>query len=214
LAGSAPTDAASTPPSLGGVASQADAGPSASGFGVEAPEECGFPPGTALEFVGRATTAGLGVQEVVGDPMSDEPADIYITADPFDQGDLHGRLVCAVYVDDSGFVEVTVHPEDGGRFVPTPGASGPPPSGGVARTDAIEIARQLLPEPDEWTLQVVRSGRIGQLLSDWNDYDWARKVSAEDWVWLIFAVRDDRGVHTFIDYVDGTVLGSTEGIVN
>ncbi len=31
--------------------------------------------------------------------MSDDLADIYITRDKFDQGDLHGRLVCAIFVD-------------------------------------------------------------------------------------------------------------------
>ena len=50
------------------------------------------------------------------DPMSDDPADIYVTRDTFNQGELHGRLVCAIFVNDPGFVEVTVHPEDWGRF--------------------------------------------------------------------------------------------------
>ena len=90
------------------------------GIGVQAPAQCGFPDGTALEFGGRSTTSALGVQEVVGDPMSDDPADIYITRDAFDQGELHGRLVCAIYVNDPGFVETTVHPADGGRFIPEP----------------------------------------------------------------------------------------------
>jgi hypothetical protein len=94
-----------------------------------APEACQFDAGTALSYAGRSTTSALGVQEVVGDPMSDEPADIYITRDAFDQGELHGRLVCAVYVNEPGFVEVTVHPADGGRARaepdPTPEPLGP-----------------------------------------------------------------------------------------
>jgi hypothetical protein len=91
--------------------------------GVEAPEACGFAEGARLSYAGRATTAALDVQEVVGDPMSDDPADIYITRKKFDQGEHHGRLVCAIFVDVPGFVEITVHPEDGGRFTepePTP----------------------------------------------------------------------------------------------
>ncbi|MDQ3149181.1 MAG: hypothetical protein M3Q38_04560, partial [Chloroflexota bacterium] len=67
-------------------------------------------------YAGRSTTAALNVEEVVGDPLSDDPADIYITRDKFDQGDLHGRLVCTTYVDQGGFIEITVHPADGGRF--------------------------------------------------------------------------------------------------
>jgi hypothetical protein len=87
---------------------------------TEAPEACGFPAGTPLSYAGRSTTADLDVQEVVGDAMSDDPADIFITRDAFDQGELHGRLVCAVFVDHPGFVEITVHPEDGGRFSEPP----------------------------------------------------------------------------------------------
>ena len=83
-----------------------------------APNSC-FPEGTPLSYAGRSTTAALGVQEVVGDPMSFEPADIYITRDKFDQGDLHGRLVCAIFLE-VNFVEITVHPADGGRFVEEP----------------------------------------------------------------------------------------------
>ena len=101
--------------------------------GVEAPEACGFGEGTPLSYAGRATTAELDVQEVVGDPMADEPADIYITRDAFDQGELHGRLVCAIFVDDPAFVEITIHPDDGGRFTepdPTPVVTATPlPSG-------------------------------------------------------------------------------------
>ena len=101
--------------------------------GQEAPEACGFAEGTALSYAGRSTTAALDVQEVVGDPMSNDPADIYVTRDKFGQGALHGRLVCAVYVGQN-FVEITVHPADGGRFVAAPMPSmspSPLPSGFV-----------------------------------------------------------------------------------
>lgn len=91
--------------------------------GVEAPEACGFPPGTPLSYAGRSTTAELDVQEVVGDPLSFEPADIYITSEKQEQANgRRGRLVCAIFVS-SDFVEVTMHPEDGGRFSPTPESS-------------------------------------------------------------------------------------------
>lgn len=119
-------------------AASPSASPSASSapVGVEAPEACAFPPGTALSYAGRSTTAALDVQEVVGDPMSDDLADIYITRDRFRWGQLHGRLVCAVFVHDPNFVEVTVHPADGGRIslVPTtPSISPSPlPSGSIA----------------------------------------------------------------------------------
>jgi hypothetical protein len=104
--------------------------------GSEAPEACGFPDGAALSYAGRSTTAALGVQEVVGDPMSDDPADIYITRERFDQGELNGRLVCAVFVDQPDFVEVTVHPADGGRQLADPE---PPPEAPALGPDEVEI---------------------------------------------------------------------------
>ncbi len=91
--------------------------------GVEAPEACGFPEGTGLSYAGRSTTARRGVQEVVGDKWSFEPADIYITSEKQEQANgIRGRLVCAIFVN-ADFVEVTMHPEDGGRFSPAPESS-------------------------------------------------------------------------------------------
>ena len=92
--------------------------------------------GTALSYAGRSTTSALNVQEVVGDPMSDDLADIYITRDKFDQGDLHGRLVCAIFLDQPSFVEITVHPADGGRVRPEPL---PTPDPTLLPSGAVEI---------------------------------------------------------------------------
>ena len=97
-----------------------------SGSGLYGDGRC-FGPEIALEYAGRSTTAELGVQEVVGDPMSSHPADIYITRDKFQEGSQYGRLVCAIYVEDGDFIEVTVHPEDGGRFSPAPPTPTPTP---------------------------------------------------------------------------------------
>lgn len=127
-----------------------------------APEACGFPSGTALEYAGRSTTAALGVQEVVGDPMSVDPADVYITRDAFDRGELHGRLVCAIFVDNPGFVEVTVHPDDGGRFEePDPTVRPTEPAGGIVEDEAVGIARAHVENGDRWELAVAEAGPIG-----------------------------------------------------
>ena len=88
-----------------------------------------FGPDVALEFAGRSTTAELGVQEAEGDPMSTHPADIYITRDKFHEGIHYGRLVCAIYVDDGGFIEYTVHPEDQSSPPPPTPTPSPLPSG-------------------------------------------------------------------------------------
>ena len=83
----------------------------------------------ALEYAGRSTTAELGVQEAAGDPMSTHPADIYITRDKFHEGIHYGRLVCAIYVEDGGFIEYTVHPEDQSSPPPPTPTPTPLPSG-------------------------------------------------------------------------------------
>lgn len=178
---------------------------------LEAPEACQFPAGAALEFSGRSTYGELRVGDAAGDsvdPMSDDPADIYITRDTFNQGQLHGRLVCAIFVDAPGFVEVTVHPEDWGKFtpVPEPGV----PANGLAVDEAIEAARAGPPEGDEWYVETHGAGPIGDFLPDYRDYDWGRAVSADHWVWAISALRGTQGMSMFIDYVDGTVVGTVE----
>jgi hypothetical protein len=197
-----------------GGAAPSGGGEPASSFG-EPPEACGFPPGTALEFAGRSTTAELDVQEAVGDPMSDDPADIYITRDKFDQGEHHGRLVCAVFVNQPGFVEVTVHPEDGGRVEPvdpTPRATAPPE--GIARDDAIEIATGEIPDDEGWELLDAFDGPLGEMAVDPDSQPWARDLSPDLWVWNVEFIHGDRAFAVFLDYADGTVLGTAEYIVD
>jgi hypothetical protein len=183
---------------------------------AEAPEACGFPDGTGLSYAGRSTTAALDVQEVVGDPMSFDPADIYVTSDRVDWGGWgRVRLVCAIFVDQPDFVEITVHPDDGGRYSPTPAPSAPEPSDGISRKDAVSAARDALPDAEEWDVHVVEAGPLGRVaLSGWADSDWGRGLSADLWVWRVFLVRGDRGADVVIDFVDGSVYGITEGIVN
>ena len=183
--------------------------------GVEAPEACGFPDGTALSFAGRSTTSALDVQEVVGDPMSDDPADIYVTWDRIDWGNWGPvRLVCAIFVEPEGFVEITVHPDDGGRFSPTPGPSASAPPDGISSDDAANIARDSVEDGEGWEVVVVNSGPLGQFMPDWELQEWAGDLSADLWVWQVFLVRGDRGAHVWIDYVDGSVHGITRSIVN
>lgn len=178
----------------------------------EAPEVCGFPAGTALEHAGRSTTAELGVQEVVGDPMSDDPADIYVTRDKFDQGELQGRLVCAIFVDDPGFVEITVHPDDVAPPSPTPAA--PEPSKGVGEAAAIEIALGAADADVAWEVSVADRGPIFRVMPHWEDQEWGAAVGPETWVWRIHLVSGDRGLDVIVDYLDGSVHGTAAYIVN
>lgn len=181
---------------------------------VEAPGECGFAEGTALAYAGRSTTAVLGVNEVQGDPMSFEPADIYVTRDSFDQGENHGRLVCAIFVNQPGFVEITVHPADDPFVPPTPAPAGTQPADGVDRQQAVEAARAHVGNPDEWVLGNVEAGSVARLVFDWESHDWTLGLDAEHWVWRIGLSRGDESVEVFVDYVDGAVLGELRYILN
>ena len=212
LAGAPPGELASPTEvaSPSGVAS-----PSAVAEVVEAPERCDFPAGAALEFAGRSTYAELRVGDAKGDsgdPMSDEPADFYITRDPITRegsGPL-GRFVCAIFVgENEGFVEITMHPDDWGRYspVPEPGE----PANGLSADEAIEAARAVLPDGAEWYVDFYDAGPIGDFLSpDYRDDDWVRELSADHWVWAGSARRGTQGMFMVIDYVDGTVVGTVE----
>ncbi|HYI67195.1 MAG TPA: hypothetical protein VEW95_09745 [Candidatus Limnocylindrales bacterium] len=137
--------------------------------GVEAPEACGFPDGTALSYAGRSTTSALDVQEVVGDPMSDDPADIYVTWDRIDWGGWgRVRLVCAIFVEPAGFVEVTVHPKDGGRATAPPEPSLPVPS-----CEPVPTPNQGLgDEPYEVTVaELWEADQCGDSLSEFGNSD-------------------------------------------
>jgi hypothetical protein len=184
--------------------------------GPEAPESCGFPDGTALSYAGRSSTAALDVQEVVGDPMSNDAADIYITRDMFDQGQLNGRLVCAVFVDQPGFVEVTVHPADVGRFEPAESADVTPvpaPTGGVSRDEALQAAHDAFPEAENWEV-AVGAGQVAQMVPGWDSYDWLRGLDPGHWVWQVFLSHGDRGAVVVIDFIDGSVYGVVELILD
>jgi hypothetical protein len=69
---------------------------------------------------------------------------------------------------------------------------------------------------DEWDVVSAEVGPIGQVLPDVPDpdHDWARDLSPDRWVWRVFLVRGDEGIDVVIDYLDGTVLGTMEYIVN
>lgn len=186
--------------------------------GQQTPQACGFPDGTALSYAGRSTTAALNVQEVIGDPMSNDPADIYITRDAFDQGELRGRLVCAIFVNQPDFVEVTVHPADGGRFVPEPEPSAPATPGetpaGISRATAVDAALDALQDTAEWEVAVAEAGPIGQIRPGWEDAEWGRGLPADLLLWRVFLVSGDASAEVIIDFVDGSVYGLSQGIVN
>jgi hypothetical protein len=182
--------------------------------GPAAPEACGFPDGTVLEFAGRATTSALGLVEVADDPiLSIEPADIYITRDQLTQGDHQGRLVCAIYVTQSGFTEITVHPDD----LPPPEepeAPAPRPEDGITRQEAVEVALEEVPEGEGWELWGAVPAAVSELHLTPDSAPWSTELTDDHWVWLVQFAREDVMLDVYVDYVDGSVLGTEQGIFN
>ena len=182
--------------------------------GPAAPEACGFPDGTVLEFAGRATTSALGLVEVADDPiLSIEPADIYITRDRFTQGDLQGRLVCAIYVTQSGFTEITIHPDD--LPVPDePEAPAPRPEDGITRQEAVDVALEEVPEGEDWELWGALPAVVSELGLSVDSAPWSAKLTDDRWVWLVQFAREDVMLNVYVDYLDGSVLGTQQGTFN
>jgi hypothetical protein len=102
-----------------------------------------------------------------------------------------------------------MHPDDWDRYspVPEPGE----PANGLSADEATEAARADLPGGDEWRVHVHGAGPIEEFLApDYRDDDWVRELPAHQWVWTFSAERGTQAMLMFIDYVDGTVVGTIE----
>lgn len=186
---------------------------------VPPPKECGFPEGAPLAFAGRSTTGALDVQQHLGDPLASHPADIYITRDEIDGPAGKGQAVCMILVDQPTFVEITLVPEgwdlETGRPPPESGAAepsepGPPPQpeDGLARDDAIGIARAAFPHVEDWEVYAFY-GPATEMLGGIEMFEGAQAIPADRWLWsLNFMSGSSTGTWVYLDYVDGTVYGS------
>lgn len=185
----------------------------------EAPADCGFAPGTELIFAGRSTTATLQVQEVIGDPLSNDPADIYITFDEIEQGDITARQVCTIYADPR-FVELTLAPEgwdlDTGRPpaapAPTSTDAPAPPADGLARDDAIAAARDAMPRLAEMDVIATAFAPAADMRVEGMWFDGAEAVPDDRWLWRVNFRSGFEGTIVYVDYLDGTVYGATDWI--
>lgn len=189
---------------------------------AEAPPECGFEPGTKLIYAGRSTTSLLQVQEVIGDPMSNDPADIYITFDEIDFGDGGARQVCAIYVDPPGFVELTLAPvgwdPETGRPSPTPPPLPEPeasvPAAVVTQDEAVAAALAIAPQDVDWEVATARQVPLQELELFLDTQEWSQDLAPNHPLWFVFVVHGDRGLMVHIDAATGEVLHVVEGIVN
>jgi len=84
-----------------------------------------------------------------------------------------------------------------------------PPAGGISGEEAATAARDAVPQGVDLVVDDVVQGPIEQMMPDRGDFDWARELPADRWVWQVSLESRDRGerARVIIDFVDGTVYG-------
>ena len=100
---------------------------------------------------------------------------------------------------------------------PSASAASPPAlSEGISRNDAIEVARQAASEmaAEEWRIGSVTSGPLGQVVPEFEDYEWARDLPADLRVWRVGLVSGELSALVVTDFMDGHVYGAVVGIAN
>ena len=91
--------------------------------GSEAPEECGFPPGTMVTLVGETPIAALGLKDPAVEVEEEDPegGTVYVTTEPVRRAtdERFARVWCAVYGPEApqGFI-ATSGPVPGGWTPP------------------------------------------------------------------------------------------------
>jgi hypothetical protein len=97
-----------------------------------------------------------------------------------------------------------------------PTASPPAPSEGISRADAIEAAREAASQmvAEEWQIGAVTAGRLGQVVPEFENYEWARDLPTDLRVWRVGLVSGELSALVVTDFVDGSVYGVVVGIAN
>ena len=72
----------------------------------------------------------------------------------------------------------------------------------------MDAARAALPDADEWEVTGATAGPAGQVALIPGD------LPADLWVWRVSLRRGDRGAYVMIDFVDGSVLGKVDSIID
>ena len=96
-----------------------------------------------------------------------------------------------------------------------PTASPLPPSAGISRDDAIEIAREAVSEmASEWQVGAVTAGPLEQAVPEFESYEWARDLPADLRVWRVALTSGELGSLVVTDFMDGRVYGVVAGIAD
>ena len=97
-----------------------------------------------------------------------------------------------------------------------PRVSLPAPSAGISRDDAIEAARGAASDmvAEDWQLDGVTQGALGEVMPDREHYDWARVLPGDLRLLRIGFVSGDMGALVVMDPTEGTVYGVVVGIAN
>ncbi len=91
-----------------------------------------------------------------------------------------------------------------------------PAAGGLSEEEAVGVARAAGPLAAAGRLANAEAGPLGEVFTARNEFDWSRDLPPDKWVWVIYLVAENEedGSLVFVDYIDGTVYGIVDGIVN
>ncbi len=97
-----------------------------------------------------------------------------------------------------------------------PTAAPSAPSKETSRDDAIELARNAASDVvgEEWQVDEVTAGPLGQVVPELERYDWARDLPTDLRVWRVGLVSGNLSALVVTDFVDGSVYGVVVGIAN
>lgn len=90
-------------------------------------------------------------------------------------------------------------------------ASAPAPrSPGLLEAEAVAAARSAAPQAADWPARVAKAGRIAEVFTAMNEFDWSRSLDPNRWVWQVSfgagEALDSQGTHVFLDFETGQVL--------
>jgi hypothetical protein len=90
-----------------------------------------------------------------------------------------------------------------------------PSRGGLAKEQAIDVAREALREVGEdWALVAAESGVLAEITPGWAEEEWARGLSPELLVWRVVLAAGELSAEVVIDAANATVYRSVVGIAN
>ncbi len=81
--------------------------------------------------------------------------------------------------------------------------------------EAVDLARDALrPAGEDWDVVLAQAGPLGRVMPTWEGHDWGRALGADRPVWRVVMASGELNAEIVIDFVNGSVHGSTIGIAD